>query len=209
MDSYELERRPLAVRNTGYARRFADSLGVEPPAEIEEPTPEGEAVRGRAGAYLEAHARSEFNIPGITFGGRYDGSPIIVSDGIEPPPDSPNTYTPSACPGGRPPHLWLPDGRSLFDAFGFEWTLLRLGPHAPTAQNMQRAASATGIELEIVDVLTDEARDLYGADLALIRPDQIVAWRGNDDLEATHVLATVLGKERPPTGPRKKKRLPR
>ena len=194
LDSYELERRPLAIRNTGYARRFADSLGVEPPAEIEEPTPEGEAARGRAGAYLEAHARSEFNIPGVTFGGRYDGSPIIVSDGIEPPPDSPNTYTPSACPGGRPPHLWLPDGRSLFDAFGFEWTMLRLGPHAPAAQHMQRAASTNGIELTIVDVPQDEARDLYGADLALIRPDQIVAWRGNDDLDVTHILATVLGR---------------
>ena len=195
LDSYELERRPLAIRNTGYARRFADSLGVEPPAEIEEATSEGEVARGRAGAYLEAHARSEFNIPGITFGGRYDGSPIIVNDGSEPPPDSPNTYTPSACPGGRPPHLWLQDGRSLFDAFGFEWTLLRLGPHAPAAQNVQRAASAKGIELKIVDVPNDEARDLYGADLALIRPDQIVAWRGNDDLDVTRVLATALGQD--------------
>ena len=195
LDSYELERQPLAVRNTGYARRFADSLGVEPPAEIEEPTLEGEAARARTGAYLEAHARSEFNIPGITFGGRYDRSPIIVSDGTEPPPDSPNSYTPSACPGGRPPHLWLPDGRSLFDAFGFEWTLLRLGPRVRTAQNIQRAASANGIELKIVDVPGDEARDLYGADLALIRPDQIVAWRGDDGLEAMPALATALGKD--------------
>ena len=36
--------------------------------------------------------RFEFNIPGITFGGRYDGSPIIVPDGTAPPPDAPNTY---------------------------------------------------------------------------------------------------------------------
>ncbi len=31
--------------------------------------------------------------------------------------------------------------------------------------------------------------DLYGADLALIRPDQIVAWRGNDASQAEYVLA--------------------
>ena len=38
------------------------------------------------------------------------------------------------------------------------------------------------------------ARDLYGADLALIRPDQIVAWRGNrvpDDPAA--LLAQLTG----------------
>ena len=74
LDSYEQERRPLAVRNTNYARRFADSIGLfEPDACIEDPGSDGEAARARAGAYLAEHGRSEFNIPGITFGGRYDG----------------------------------------------------------------------------------------------------------------------------------------
>ena len=39
----------------------------------------------------------------------------------------PTPTSPTACPGGRAPHLWLGDGRSLYDAFGFEFTLLRLG----------------------------------------------------------------------------------
>src|ERR687898_389039 len=81
-----------------------------------------EAERRRAGEYYAAHGRAEFNIPGITFGGRYDGSPAIVPDGTAPPPDTANVYVSTACPGGRPPHLWLPDGRSLYDCFGFEWT---------------------------------------------------------------------------------------
>jgi hypothetical protein len=38
-----------------------------------------------------------------------------------------------------------------------------------------------------------EARDLYQADLALIRPDQIVAWRGNSAADATHVLRRATG----------------
>ena len=194
LHSYEAERRPLAIRNTGYARHYADSLGrFAPVAEIEDDTPEGIAARAHAGAYLEAHARAEFNIPGITFGGRIDGSPIIVADGTAPPPDTANVYVPSACPGGRAPHLWLTPERSLYDAFGFAWTLLRLGSRAPSAENFARAAADREIDLKIVDVPGDDARDLYAADLALIRPDQLVAWRGNDPAGADAVMARVLG----------------
>ncbi|MGC2779916.1 MAG: FAD-dependent oxidoreductase, partial [Bradyrhizobium sp.] len=126
LDSYAAERRPVALRNTDYARRFADSLGLFAAVpEIEDATAAGAEARRVAGAYLDQHARAEFNIPGITFGGRYDGSPIIVSDGTQPPPDAANVYVPSACPGGRAPHAWLEQGVSLYDRFGFEWTLLR------------------------------------------------------------------------------------
>jgi 2-polyprenyl-6-methoxyphenol hydroxylase-like FAD-dependent oxidoreductase len=192
LDTYEAERRPLALRNTAYAKGFADSLGVEPPPEIEDDTPAGAEARRRAGEYFGNHGRAEFNIPGITFGGRYDGSPAIVGDGSEPPPDRPNVYVPTACPGGRPPHLWLADGRSLYDCFGFEWTLLRLGKTDGRA--FIEAARRLRMDLEVVDVKTDEARDLYGAELALIRPDQIVAWRGNSDSEAHAVLAKLVGR---------------
>jgi 2-polyprenyl-6-methoxyphenol hydroxylase-like FAD-dependent oxidoreductase len=192
LDTYEAERRPLALRNTAYAKGFADSLGVEPPPELEDDTPAGAEARRRAGEYFGNHGRAEFNIPGITFGGRYDGSPAIVGDGSEPPTDRPNVYVPTACPGGRPPHLWLADGRSLYDCFGFEWTLLRLGKTDGRA--FIEAARRLRMDLEVVDVKTDEARDLYGAELALIRPDQIVAWRGNSDSEAHAVLAKLVGR---------------
>lgn len=191
LESYEAERRPLAVRNTGHAKRFADSLGIEPPPQIEDETPAGAAARRRAGDYFANHGRTEFNIPGITFGGRYDGSPAIVSDGSAPPPDTANVYVPSACPGGRPPHLWLADGRSLFDSFGFGWTLLRLARTQGGA--FAGEAKRLGIELETVDLKSEEARALYAADLVLIRPDQIVGWRGNDDADAGRVLERLMG----------------
>jgi len=38
-----------------------------------------------------------------------------------------------------------------------------------------------------------EARDLYGADFVLIRPDQIVAWRGNSASEANVSLGQICG----------------
>jgi hypothetical protein len=165
----------------------------QPAPEIEDDTLAGAAAREQAGAYLEAHARAEFNIPGITLGGRYDGSPIIVADGTAPPPDTVNTYVPTACPGGRAPHLWLGHGRSLYDALGFEWTLLRLGRQAPDRAPFMHAAARLGLDLATLDLRGEDARDLYAADLALIRPDQVVAWRGNDTAAAEPVLHRALG----------------
>jgi 2-polyprenyl-6-methoxyphenol hydroxylase-like FAD-dependent oxidoreductase len=82
LDSYEVERRPLAERNTGYARRFADSVGLYAALPVlEEAGVAGDAARTEAAGHLNAHVRLEFNIPGVTFGGRYDGSPLIVPDG--------------------------------------------------------------------------------------------------------------------------------
>jgi hypothetical protein len=195
LESYELERRPAAIRNTGYARGFADSLGRFVAKDgIEDDTPAGEELRREAGRYLERHGRVEFDIPGITFGTRYDGSPIIWADGSPPPADSANTYLPCALPGGRAPHLWLAEDRSLFDDFGFEWTLLRLGSDPPAADRFVRTAQRRRLDLKLVDVPTAQARDLYQAPLALIRPDQVVAWRGFSDHDADTALAVATGR---------------
>lgn len=195
LDSYEAERRPLAQRNTGYARKFADSVGLfAAKPELEEASARGDAERQLAGRQLDAHARLEFNIPGVTFGGRYDGSPIIVGDGVALPPDEPNAYTPTASPGGRPPHAWLDDGRSLFDLFHAEWTLLALGPHPPSTEAFEAAARALVIDLHVVRLTQPSLRELYEAPLALIRPDQIVAWRGAAADDAVSVLSRVTAR---------------
>ncbi len=195
LDAYEAERKPLAERNTGYARRFADSVGlfIAKP-ELDEDSGRGEAERRIASDHLNRHARLEFDIPGVTFGGRYDGSPIIVGDGAALPPDEPNRYVPTASPGGRPPHAWLDDGRSLFDLFHAEWTLLALGPDAPSTVAFENAASAAAVDLRIVRLAQRSLCDLYEAPLALIRPDQIVAWRGDSADGAAGVLARVMGR---------------
>jgi hypothetical protein len=50
------------------------------------------------------------------------------------------------------------------------------------------------VPLTIVDRSEPELRDLYAARLALIRPDQIVAWRGDGVPEnVDKLLATVTG----------------
>lgn len=194
LDSYHLERHALAVRNTGYARQFADSIGLfEAASELEDAGPEGEQARTEASDYLNGHVRREFNIPGVTFGGRYDDSPIIVGDGTTAPPDAANSYTPCATPGGRPPHAWLPDGRSLFDTFHTEWTLLVMGTELSDTTAFEKSAAAMGVDLKVVHQPGDEILALYEAPMVLIRPDQIVAWRGHDAKQAPEVLAQVLG----------------
>jgi 2-polyprenyl-6-methoxyphenol hydroxylase-like FAD-dependent oxidoreductase len=195
LDSYEAERKPLAERNTKYARRFADSVGLfTAKPELDEDSASGNAERELAGKYFNEHARLEFNIPGVTFGGRYDGSPIIFADGAALPPDEPNVYTATASPGGRPPHVWLDDGRSLFDLFHTEWTLLALGPEEVATDAFEAAATALSLDLRVVRLPLTLLSALYEAPLALIRPDQIVAWRGTNSEDALKVLMLVTGR---------------
>jgi 2-polyprenyl-6-methoxyphenol hydroxylase-like FAD-dependent oxidoreductase len=198
LKSYEAERRPVALRNTAFALDFADSVGLYVPSPaIEDIGPAGEAARARAGAYLGQHAAREFTIPGFTFGARYEDSPVIHSDDTPSPPDAASVYVPSAKPGGRAPHVWLGDGRSLFDTFGFEWSLLCFAKDRMVAELFAAQAVERGLDLTIID-LADEpvARDLYETGFALIRPDQIVAWRGDQASmrEIAHILDTVTAK---------------
>ena len=200
LTSYHPERQPAAVRNTNYARGFADSLGnFKADPRLEEDSDVGAQLRNAAGIHYGNHGKSEFNIPGITFGTRYDDSPIVVTDGTSPPPDQANVYEPSACPGGRAPHLWFDQETakpvSLYDRFGFEFTLLKLdGYREQEAGALQNAAADLQIPLSAVSLPGEEARTLYGADLALIRPDQIVAWRGDTYDES--VLEAVSGQDK-------------
>jgi 2-polyprenyl-6-methoxyphenol hydroxylase-like FAD-dependent oxidoreductase len=194
LDSYAQERMPLAHRNTAYARQFADSVGlfVATP-ELEEASERGDLTRQMASEHLNGHVRLEFNIPGVTFGGRYDGSAIVLADGSTPPPDAANNYQPSACPGGRPPHAWLADGRSLYDSFHTEWTLLQLGSTRSSSTAFETAALSLGIDLKRVHHSAPDLLALYEAPWVLIRPDQVVAWRGQDDRQALQVLQQALG----------------
>jgi FAD binding domain len=179
IDSYELERRPIAARNTAAAHRFARSVGnLYAAADLEADSETGAAARGEALAYLSTFGE-QFAALGVQLGARYDASPVILSDGTDPPGDELAIYAPSACPGGRTPHLWLASGRSLFDILGRGFTLLCLRGRGENAHRLLAAASQRGLPLTLADLTEPEARELYGRDYALVRPDQHVAWRGD------------------------------
>ena len=134
----------------------------------------------------------------MQLGARYDGSPIIAEDGA-PPRDDFLHYTPSGVPGGRAPHYWLGAGRgygdSLFDRLGVGFTLLRLGGKAGGyLVDRSRGAAARRAAEGASICRSDDARELYGRDLALIRPDQYVAWRGDaPPSDPDRMMARLIG----------------
>lgn len=193
LESYEQERRPIAIRNTNAAQAMARQIGDVPVGDaILEDTEAGAQARIAAGRVLSKF-REEFASLGIQLGARYDNSPIIMSDG-RAPPDTHDEYVPSASPGGRAPHIWLPDRVSIFDLLGSGLTLLGLRRSKRDASTLQTAAARRHIPLTVLSIDASEARDLYERDFALIRPDQHVAWRGNSlPNDCDHLLATISG----------------
>lgn len=192
LTSYEQERQPIAHRNTRFARSMAESIGrIEIPGDIEAES--AAASRTALGESLYDHAAAEFDIPGVHFGVFYGGSPIVVSDGSPAPIDDPHRYTPNTTPGARAPHLWLRDGSALFDHFGRDFTLLKLGGSADTGA-IEAATRSLGIPLKVLTIDEPEARDLYARDLVLVRPDQHVAWRGNHSPDnVLHLIRRTTG----------------
>jgi 2-polyprenyl-6-methoxyphenol hydroxylase-like FAD-dependent oxidoreductase len=179
LNTYEMERRPVGVRNTTESGNLAEqAAALDIPPHIEDDTAQGAAQRAAFLAEVERF-REEFASLGIQLGARYDGSPIIVSDGAPPPPDDPKVYVPSSVPGGRAPHWWIGERESLFDRLGQGFNLLRLGPAAPQTTDLENAAAARSIPCNVVTVEESGIEDLYERSLVLLRPDQHVAWRGN------------------------------
>ena len=176
--SYETERRPVhdlvmdeAVRNYAVlSQHLVD-------ARLEEDTDEGAAARRAVGARILETKANEFHALGVVLGVHYAGSPLVVGDGTAPPPFS-TTYAPSASPGCLAPHAWLGDGSSLYDHFGPGFTLLKLGEVAGL-ERLEAAARERGMPFTVFAPGDARLAGLYGARLALIRPDQHVAWRGD------------------------------
>jgi hypothetical protein len=97
-------------------------------------------------------------------------------------------FTPSTVPGCRTPHLWVGGGRSLYDALGPEYTLLRFDPMV-AVDGLLAAAAARNVPLRLLDIATDEAAAAYDTRLVLSRPDQHVAWCG--DTQPEDALALI------------------
>ena len=153
---------------------------------------EGAEARRDLEAELQTF-KEEFASLGVILGARYDGSPLIITDGSTPPPDHRAQYTPSACPGGRAPHYWIGDKVSLYDQLGPWFTLLRLGSDAPEVSAWKIVSCDLGVPLSVLHVEGQGIRDLYEAPLALIRPDQHVAWRGEKG-DAMAILKAATGR---------------
>jgi len=198
--SYETERRPVGDRNVG-ASRYA-SLGrrlwrSQFRPNIRDNTPEGRATRDNLKRIAEVEQRKSNEMIGAELGYRYVGSPIIWEE-----PGGPEQlfreYHPTTWPGARLPHVWLDNGTPMQDRIPYAgFTLLRLGSNKTDASAIEHAFRSLGAPLSVLDVPDDAARQVYGYDLLLLRPDLHLVWRGNRPHETPELLAAVAtGRQR-------------
>src|SRR5262249_28712705 len=146
--SYDAERRPIGHRNVREAAaNFRRMTSPRPGAMIVDPSGDGDAFRQKLGAEFTEIMRHEWFTLGVHLGYRYVDSPICCPDGTSPPPDEPNRYVPSACPGCRAPHVWLALGRSTLDLFGKGFALLGFEADAASVEIFTAAARTRGVPL--------------------------------------------------------------
>jgi 2-polyprenyl-6-methoxyphenol hydroxylase-like FAD-dependent oxidoreductase len=194
LDAYQRERLPITDQVSRFAMKHAEGAIHERtnlPSELEDSTPAGAEARARVGKAAYELNVQQFACAGLNFGYFYDASPIVAYDGELQPRYTMHDYTPSTVPGCRTPHVWLSDGRSLYDAMGRDYTLLRFD-RAVDVSALIHAAAAALLPLTILDVASPEAASLYRHKLLLNRPDQHVAWRGDRVPDAPRELIDLV-----------------
>ena len=166
----------------------------QPPPEAFGPGAAADAIRKEYGDWFAEAMRHEWFMNGFHLGYRYDESPIVWPDGTPAPPLETQTYTQTARPGARAPHVSLPDGRSTLDLYGRGFVLLRLGADAPSGESLLRAAAAAGMPVTVVALDLPQVRAAYQRSLVLVRPDGHVAWRADTEpRDAGAVVDAVRG----------------
>lgn len=178
LEAYERERQPITQQVSHFVMNHAHAMAGQRgavPANLEDDSAEGEAVRRELGRKAYDLNVQQYCAAGLNFGYFYDDSPLIAYDGEAAPGYSMADFTPSTVPGCRLPHVWLADGRSLYDALGPRFTLLRMASDIDTAP-LQSAAAREGLDLPLLDIATGAP---YDRKLILVRPDQHIAWRGD------------------------------
>ena len=177
--SYEIERRQVGERNVA-ASRYA-SLGRRKWRSLWRNLDELVKV-------AEVEQRKSNEMIGAELGYRYVGSPIVAEEPGGPEPDF-REYVPTTWPGARLPHAWLEGHVALQDRLGPGYTLLRLGGCTEDVSGLKAAMGNT--PFEILDIPDAAARELYGFDLILLRPDLHVVWRGNRAPAESRKLASL------------------
>ena len=181
LDSYEVERRPIGLRNRDAAGWAAAGVPIwralVTPA-VYDDTPEGATLRRELAGSFDVNHRRMHGMVGVEAGYSYAGSALIAHEPGNTAEWETSEYVPRAVPGARIPHMWLKDGRALQDVLGDDYTLLDLRGDCPTA-SLEDAFRALGAPLGILHLDEARVRDVYGASVFLLRPDLHIAWRGD------------------------------
>jgi len=194
LDSYEIERRQIGDRNVSasrYASQGRRAWRAQYRRDIRDPGPTGQATRDQLARVANVEQRKTNEMIGAELGYRYVGSPIVVD---EPggPEDLVRDYVPTTWPGARLPHVWIEPGVSVHDCIGDGYTLLEVGGASAEGEPFESAMAAIGAPFSRIALRSDRARDVYGYDWILLRPDLHVVWRGNRAPEDPDGLARLI-----------------
>ncbi|MBB5894990.1 FAD-dependent monooxygenase [Kutzneria kofuensis] len=188
LDSYDAERRPVALEGLEAAGIALRSRGTDDlSSRLRDDTPDGVLARTELGLQLaESVAHWDVDAPEVHFGHGYR-SPLIVGDEVK----MTAPWRPSSDPGFRAAHAWLRPGVSTLDVFGDGFVLLCFAPHERIAE-VERAFAQRGVPLQVV--LSSDARvaELYRCPYVLVRPDDHVAWRGQQPPADPLLLADMV-----------------
>jgi 2-polyprenyl-6-methoxyphenol hydroxylase-like FAD-dependent oxidoreductase len=182
LDAYQAERQPITDQVSRFAFNMSQQVSQqrrEISSDIERQDEVGEATRATIGKEAFDLYVQQQCCGGLNFGYFYKGSPIIAYDDEPHPAYTMHEFTSSTVPGCRVPHLWLSDRHSLYDALGPGYTLIRLDP-AVHISGLVEAAARRRVPLTVLDIDAPDARNLYARKLVFVRPDQHVAWRGDE-----------------------------
>ena len=194
--SYEFERRQIGNRNVG-ASRYA-TLGRRKwrsmwRPNIRDNTPDGRQSRENLAHVADVEQRKTNEMIGAELGYRYVDSPVIC-DIPGGPEHLFRVYEPTTWPGARLPHVWLDDGTAVQDRLPeFGYAILRLGKSCIDTGPLEKAIGRNGAPVRTLDIPDDIARDIYGHDIILLRPDMHIVWRGNVAPDAAEVAAIATG----------------
>jgi 2-polyprenyl-6-methoxyphenol hydroxylase-like FAD-dependent oxidoreductase len=186
LDSYEIERRPVALFN----REMSANL-LEVWRRFHIMVAHGFSREHIAG-FLAQETYQIDNV-GVHFGYRYSDSPVIRTEDATPPPWEWGRVVPTTWPGGRAPSVTLADGTQIFDALGPQFTIVDFSGQM-LGERLAKEGVRWGMPITWLPIDDRDARAMWERDLVLVRPDQHVAWRGDDvpdNWEA--VLASVAG----------------
>jgi 2-polyprenyl-6-methoxyphenol hydroxylase-like FAD-dependent oxidoreductase len=168
LDSYEAERRPLHRRVIDEATANMATLAPELLDDgLDQPGPEGDAARAAAARRIERTKRAEYFSTDLVLGHRYQDSPVL-----RPSPPAPRPTAGQAVSGRRLPHQWVSARVSTLDLVtGGHLILTADGALGARAA---RAAAASGPPATVRQLEQPLMRQL-GAELVVVRPDQVVA----------------------------------
>lgn len=204
LDSYEAERRPVAIRNVRQGSENLAAMRSAPPEpRLLEPGPSGDEARARIGAHVRSAMQREWRSFGIHLGARYRNSPVLWTDEPEPPEQDVAQFEQCAHVGARAPHVWLEPGVSTLDLFGRGFVLLDFHAEDAPPSALLDAAEAVETPLRHVALSHAEAAATYQKRFVLVRPDGHIAWRGDElPQDPARVIDTLRGAAGQATVPR-------